>query len=112
MVKLNNKLPVVALATMTTKVRMAKFLGKCTWVAALRAGAACSGGAQRANQKPQAMDTTPGTTKAMRQPKYLTSKPVDKAAKAMPKLPDNPLMPMVRPGVGEFCTNSGMPTGW
>ena len=37
---------------------------------------------------------------------------LDNAAKAMPKLPDNPLMPMVRPGVGEFCTKSGMPTGW
>ena len=105
-------LPVVALANMTTKVRMARLRGRCTALPVLRAGAAVSGGATRAKSRPAPMEISPGTTKAARQPKYFTRKPVDTAANAMPRLPASPLMPMVRPGRGDCCSSMGMPTGW
>ena len=112
-VRLNSTLPVVALATMTTNTRTARSRGSWRTVDAfLRAGAAASVGATRANSSPSAIDTTPGTATAARQPKCCTRKPVVSAAAAMPRLPTSPLMPMARPGVAECCTSIGMPTGW
>ncbi len=58
------------------------------------------------------MVTMPGTTNAMRQPKYFTRKPVRTAATAMPRLPTSPLTPMTAPGRVVCWTSIGMPTGW
>ncbi len=76
------------------------------------AGAAVSRVPTSAKATPQARQISPGTTKAMRQPVYLTRKPVSTAAKATPRLPTRPLTPMVQPGRGAPCTSMGMPTGW
>ena len=43
----------------------------------------------------------------MRQPKYLTSKPVRTAAAAMPRLPTSPLTPITAPGRVVCCTSIG-----
>ena len=50
----------------------------------------------------QASAMAAGTTKAARQPAYLTRKPVSTAAKAMPRLPASPFSPMVKPGFVEL----------
>ena len=111
-VKLNSTLVVMAEPIMTSKVRMARFFGKCTEVLFFLAGAEVSCGACRQNSQAHTRDSKLGITKAMRQPKYCTQKPVESAARAMPMLPAKPLMPIVRPGVVERCTRNGMPTGW
>ena len=71
-----------------------------------------SAGTSRANSTPSAMHSSPGTTKAARQPARCTRKPVAIAAPAMPRLPLSPLTPMVQPGRTALRTSIGMPTGW
>ena len=101
-VMLNNTLVVVAVATMTAKVRHATCLGNWTELDFFLAGAFDSWGAAQANTNPQAIETKPGTMKATRHPCHATKNPVERAAKAMPKLPASPLMPMVKPGRTAF----------
>jgi hypothetical protein len=65
-----------------------------------------------AKTMPQPIATRPGTTNAARQPIHFTSRPVTRAATAMPRLPARPLTPITAPKFLTFCTSIGMPTGW
>ena len=85
--------------------------GNSDCVAARREGGTDSIFAARAKANPQAMLRMPGNTKAIRHPKYFTMNPVTMAEQATPRLPANPLTPMVHPGRGEPCTSMGIPTG-
>jgi len=100
----------VSVSTSTTRAIVAA--GRSTILGARFDGGAVSFGATSANAMPQATDTRPGTTNAARQPRYLTSKPVDSAANAMPRLPARPLTPITRPGRSVLCTSIGIATGW
>ena len=97
---------------MTTNARRITEAGRSTDFFGRFAGAMSSRGTSTAKSAPHASAIPPGTMKAMRQPAYLTRKPVKRAAKAMPRLPARPLTPMVKPGFFAFCTIMGMPTGW
>ncbi len=102
---------VMAVAIMTAMTRSIWARGSVAALVVRLAGGSLSCGATMANATPAAMEKRPGTTKAMRQPKYFTSRPVTTADSAMPRLPIRPLKPMVRPGFFECCTSMGMPTG-
>ena len=112
MVNWKTRLIAVEVSVSTRKTRASSVGGRSTCFGARFDGDASSRGATRAKMKPQAIDTSPGTTNALRQPKYLTSSPVESAAAAMPRLPASPLTPITRPGVSVVCTSIGMPTGW
>ena len=111
-VKLKMRLPVTAASVITTNTRRITEAGRSTDFFGRFAGGMSSRGTIAANSAPHASAIAPGTMKAMRQPAYLTRKPVSSAAKAMPRLPARPLTPMVKPGFFAFCTIMGMPTGW
>ncbi len=112
-VRLNSRLAVVAAVVITANTRASIAAGSSIADFLLReAGGSDSCGARRANNTPQTIEASPGTTKAARQPIHLTRKPVTMAATAMPRLPASPLTPIVAPGFSACCTSIGMPTGW
>ncbi len=111
-VMLNDRLLAVAATVITANARASCAAGNDTLALRERdAGGSVSRGARRQNTMPQPMHTSPGTTKAQRQPNHWTRNAVTSAAAAMPRLPASPLMPIVAPGRLACCTSIGMPTG-
>ena len=69
-------------------------------------------GTSRRKPMPAAMQMTPGTKNAARQPTKSTSAPVMSAAVARPRLPHSPFQPSTRPMFCGTATSMAMPTGW
>ena len=110
-VKLNSRLPVIAVMVMIATMRTITDRGSSTTLEVRLDGGSVSRGATMAKTTPAPIDSRPGSANASRQPKYLTRNPVTRAAIAMPRLPASPLKPMVMPGFLAPWTSIGMPTG-